>query len=367
MKSRGERTRGRSHGSSSHSLRERKPWTFYKLMLSPDVQSKKLRIPEAFTRAFSDELSGATTAIITGPCGETWEVALVNEDDQLWICEGWQEFVEHFSIGFAYFLLFLYEGALKFKVDIFSPTACEIFNPCNACNREQGEPCHSNPSADQDFDNANVVSTGASSTTDDSDIELVALDSEGETHLPGREEPMSYNNDVVSDRSVGSLLASDDMKLDTDEGSTHSSKMNNANRGTPSVGNSIWSEPEALIEALASVGFSMPKNPFFVTPVRKYNIFKGCFMRIPIDFARQSLNCKTMKTVNLEAPNGKQWEVQCAKVHDTYRLSRGWIGFARANGLKVGDICVFELTDALKCVLKVHVGTQTQVTTQKSG
>uniref|UniRef100_A0A7C9DCD1 TF-B3 domain-containing protein n=1 Tax=Opuntia streptacantha TaxID=393608 RepID=A0A7C9DCD1_OPUST len=123
--------RKRSHGSGDNSLpisRERKPWRFYKLMLSPSVQSKKLRIPEAFTRAFSDELSGAATATLTGPSGESWEVALVNEGDQLWFCKGWQEFVEHFSIGFAYFLLFLYEATLKFKVDIFSPTACEIIH-----------------------------------------------------------------------------------------------------------------------------------------------------------------------------------------------------------------------------------------------
>uniref|UniRef100_A0A7C9DEI0 TF-B3 domain-containing protein n=1 Tax=Opuntia streptacantha TaxID=393608 RepID=A0A7C9DEI0_OPUST len=234
--------RKRSHGSGDNSLpisRERKPWRFYKLMLSPSVQSKKLRIPEAFTRAFSDELSGAATATLTGPSGESWEVALVNEGDQLWFCKGWQEFVEHFSIGFAYFLLFLYEATLKFKVDIFSPTACEISYPCDAYNRKR-EPCYSNQSTERDSDNVNVVSTGASSRINDSDVELVALDGKDEAPLLGHEEPMSNNYDVVSDRSVGSLSASDDMVLDPDEGSTHSSKTNIADQGAPSGPLNNW-------------------------------------------------------------------------------------------------------------------------------
>ncbi|XP_021768605.1 B3 domain-containing protein At4g01580-like [Chenopodium quinoa] len=101
-------------------------------------------IPEKFARAFGEELSDV--AILRVPTGETRKVAIVEEGDNLWFHDGWQDFVECYSIGYASFLLFKYDGNSNFCVHIFDRSACEISYQCNAVARNnvikpQYDPC----------------------------------------------------------------------------------------------------------------------------------------------------------------------------------------------------------------------------------
>lgn len=47
-----------------------------------------------------------------------------------------------------------------------------------------------------------------------------------------------------------------------------------------------------------------------------------------------------MKLVDSE---GRRWKVNYGKQHSSIRIGKGWIGFARANNVKEGDKCEFEL------------------------
>ena len=70
--------------------------------------------------------------------GQVWPVRLEKaSDNSCWICDGWQEFAEHHSIGCGYFLVFGYEGVSNFRVSVFDLTACEIRYPCNPSNGSQ--------------------------------------------------------------------------------------------------------------------------------------------------------------------------------------------------------------------------------------
>ncbi|KNA26039.1 hypothetical protein SOVF_001060 [Spinacia oleracea] len=133
---------------------ERKPcFSFFKLFLSPISQSNKLRIPDKFTRKFRKELS--ITSILKVPSGETQKVSIVKEDNKLWFQNGWQEFVEYFSIDYAFLLLFNYEGNSNFSVHIFDPTACEISYPLNLRNSDSE--VIQLDSDDEDIDDASEV------------------------------------------------------------------------------------------------------------------------------------------------------------------------------------------------------------------
>lgn len=80
---------------------------------------------------FSDKFS---VVILIVFIGEFRRVRLIKEDIILWFFDGWKEFVEYFNIGYVYFLLFIYEGNLNFRVYIFDLIVCEIFYLYNVCD-----------------------------------------------------------------------------------------------------------------------------------------------------------------------------------------------------------------------------------------
>lgn len=45
--------------------------------------------------------------------------------------------------------------------------------------------------------------------------------------------------------------------------------------------------------------------------------------------------------------------VPTTKVHTLHTFCGGWMAFVRGNGLKMGDICIFELVR--KCEMRVHI------------
>jgi hypothetical protein len=85
------------------------------------------RIPEKFVREFGDELFAVAT--LTTPNGHFWKVRLEKSDKEIWFHDGWQDFVDYYSIHYGYFLVFRYEGNSIFHVLVFDNTATEIEYP----------------------------------------------------------------------------------------------------------------------------------------------------------------------------------------------------------------------------------------------
>ena len=64
-------------------------------------------------------------------------MGLKKTDNNIWFCNGWQDFVEYHSICYVYFLVFRYEGISSFHVLIFDKTAIEIqYPPKKNCKLE---------------------------------------------------------------------------------------------------------------------------------------------------------------------------------------------------------------------------------------
>lgn len=82
------------------------------------------RIPETFVRMIRDELSAVAT--LTVPDGHVWRVGLRKADNKFWFEDGWQGFLEHYSIRVGYLLVFRYEGNSSFCVFIFNLNTSEI-------------------------------------------------------------------------------------------------------------------------------------------------------------------------------------------------------------------------------------------------
>ncbi|XP_062145595.1 B3 domain-containing protein At4g01580-like isoform X2 [Alnus glutinosa] len=130
-KSRNRRTRVVPNRSYDHrpssSMAGTRPSHFFKIILPSTIDDKKLRIPEKFVREFGDELFAVAT--LTTPNGHFWKVRLEKSDKEIWFHDGWQDFVDYYSIHYGYFLVFRYEGNSIFHVLVFDNTATEIEYP----------------------------------------------------------------------------------------------------------------------------------------------------------------------------------------------------------------------------------------------
>lgn len=75
-------------------------------------------------RKYWGELSPIVTLSV--PDGSVWRVGLKKADNKYWFLDGWQEFVQRYSIGIGYLLVFRYEGKSSFNVHIFNLATSEI-------------------------------------------------------------------------------------------------------------------------------------------------------------------------------------------------------------------------------------------------
>lgn len=84
-------------------------------------------IPRKFVRKFGDELSGVAT--LTVPDDRIWLVTIRQIDQKLWFCNGWHEFVVHYSICTGHFLVFRYEGNSNFSVHMYVLEPYQLKDP----------------------------------------------------------------------------------------------------------------------------------------------------------------------------------------------------------------------------------------------
>ncbi|KAK7829759.1 b3 domain-containing transcription factor vrn1 [Quercus suber] len=99
----------------------------------------------------SAELS--TIATLIALYGGIWQVGLKKVDNNIWFCNGWQDFVEYHSIYYGYFLAFKYEGNSSFHVLIFDKTTTKIqYQPSKNCKLED----HRVEIIDLDEDDTNI-------------------------------------------------------------------------------------------------------------------------------------------------------------------------------------------------------------------
>uniref|UniRef100_A0A2N9HQA1 TF-B3 domain-containing protein n=1 Tax=Fagus sylvatica TaxID=28930 RepID=A0A2N9HQA1_FAGSY len=276
------------------------PSHFFKIILPSTMQDMKLRIPKKFVSEIGEELS--TVATLTVPSGGIWQVGLEKSDNNIWFCNGWQDFVEYHSICYGYFLVFKYEGNSNFHVLIFDKTATEIQYPNRKnCKLE---------------DEVEIIES------DDANISI--HDKLNENEMSNSNELPTKHEEVVKEKFVKKKLSDMSLKGGT-ERATQAARM------------------------------FKPKNPSFIGIVRPYNI-RNRYMYVPAQFAFKYLSrCPILK---LETSDGRQWPVNCSyrnRSSHAMNIGRGWIAFCRENNFEQGDVCVFELIKKKPIVLKVSI------------
>ncbi|KAM6591505.1 hypothetical protein CsatA_014110 [Cannabis sativa] len=93
------------------------------------------------------------------------------------------------------------------------------------------------------------------------------------------------------------------------------------------------------------------ENPSFQVALqsnRSHNLL------IPLTFARHYLGIKEAQIMTLSVGE-KYWHVKLLAYRSKYEFSAGFAAFARANSLKLGDICVFQLIKRNQTEMKVSI------------
>nr|XP_011458372.1 PREDICTED: B3 domain-containing protein Os11g0197600-like isoform X2 [Fragaria vesca subsp. vesca] len=79
-----------------------------------------------------------------------------------------------------------------------------------------------------------------------------------------------------------------------------------------------------------------------------------CVYSFPTSFYKEHLSPGNYEVVFLKIAEGKKWyKVKLVRSIATAFMSKGWSKFARANQIKVGNVCAFEVVEENKLV--VHI------------
>ncbi|KAK2966550.1 hypothetical protein RJ640_014519 [Escallonia rubra] len=299
-------------GSSRSSSPVKGP-RFFKIIDSDIVQYQKLRIPKRFVREHGKNLS--SPVFLEVPSGAKWKIELVKSGRDGWLETGWKEFADYYSIGLWHFLMFRYKGGSRFHVIIFDTSASEIEYPIS------------------------------STTTHDINEREKSPEASGrpcrKAKLDGTMKTVKLEEDLDSDCSrVTERLPNTKQKQ---------------RRGLDSPVKRLSKREKAKL-AFQSAGDFKSENPFVIVTMQPSYITGRCNLSIPKNFMQEYLTKKLSDVdVTLQLSDGRTCLVKCTISAHNAKFGTGWKQFATDNNLAVGDVCVFELINDIKKVLKVVI------------
>ncbi|CAN1141703.1 B3 domain-containing transcription factor VRN1 [Linum perenne] len=285
--------------SSSTSCINKPHGSFFRIIVPNILQQNKLKLPKKFVRRYGSEIS--SKAKLWLPNGYEWKVGVEkrkedDDEEEVWLSDGWVEFMEHHSISNGFFLVFDYHGDSAFHVGIFDLTTCSI--------------------SYQNTKSRNV-------------------------HF--KEEESSPNIIVISD---------DDDDQDDKDGEMEKTLERLRGSGiltNPSTHRKIRKMYikcyKGIEEAVVRVRSTQLHPPSFIILLSSDQIRARSRPMIPISFVRQHIVACT--SVVLEMGGGKQWSVRLEMIksgkYELVSFGQGWSMFKEDNKLGEGDVCLFQL------------------------
>ncbi|KAJ1440322.1 DNA-binding barrel domain superfamily [Sesbania bispinosa] len=384
--------------------------SFHKLILPTTLQSRQLRIPDNFLRKYGGQLS--TIATLTVPDGSVWRVGVKKADNRIFFLDGWQEFVQRYSIGVGYLLVFMYEGNSSFIVHIFNMSTSEVNYQSAMRSRNEG-PCYANYhhifDEMEDTDSFEFFDSSPSNLTPGALQNKVFAGSvdqmtPGKSHTPALQNLFNggsklnrvnwgdsgsafsskgvNSQDIHSTRDIGVQFNAVEFKRSTEElklrysnneegvnKTVRKRRKSDPNGQEPSAENEEEVEmryrfyesasarkrtvtAEERERAINAAKAFEPPNPFCRVVLRPSYLYRGCIMYLPSCFAEKNLN-GVSGFIKLQIADGRQWPVRCLYRGGRAKLSQGWFEFTLENNLGEGDVCVFELLRTKDVVLQV--------------
>lgn len=340
----------------------------------PNMSSDRLKVPSKFVEHLEDRTSRSLSLI--GPSGNIWHVDMIEYNGHLFFRDGWPTFVKDHSIQCGDTLVFRYDGNSNFTVQIFDQSSCEKDEAFYA-NCSQGSfECNENSKKKRDRDmEASMLNLVAEKKIRDSwvPVHLDLLAEIGEqTQKLCTNEGQEFKETVMSghDNSIKNLAASDNtvvLALPAPRGPDAVSSAVNlcVSKISSKLKKSLKKDQKTTIHKMPSISKFIESRaaqyftstlPYFVRVMCYSNISGNGTMKIPTRFSTVHLPKCRIK-VTLMNLNGDCWMVNSiptTKRQTTlHTFCGGWLAFVRANGIKIEDVCIFELVSDFEMRVRV--------------
>ncbi|KAM7264554.1 hypothetical protein ACFE04_002237 [Oxalis oulophora] len=290
---------------------------FLNIVLQYSLDQAKLSLPKEFIRNYGADLQ--SPVVLKVPPGKIWSVGLSESDGDVWLENGFGEFIKYYSLGCGYFLLFKYEETCTFNVNIFERSAMEIQYPHNT-----------SPNA---VESLNVTDGEAQ------DESVVLLDNE------------IYER---KGKSPAVVVSCERERINSTDKTERQELQGDLD---PAVEKDCKANPEKKNFMPNAENFQS-KHPFFLVTLTPSYISGQGQIRIPAKFARSNLDMN-QANVNLRTSDGRTWPAKYCRNYNksgiTATLQNGWRKFVNENLLKVNDKCVFELIKGDEIVFNVFL------------
>ncbi|XP_061992701.1 B3 domain-containing protein Os01g0723500-like isoform X1 [Rosa rugosa] len=109
------------------SVEEEKGPTFFKI-IRPGFNTEHLRIPPAFRKHILHESTKRATLKLKNSSDTSWTVKVSITGRDIYLKDGWQEFLRENSLGDSEFLVFRYDKNMHFIINIFDKNCVERVN-----------------------------------------------------------------------------------------------------------------------------------------------------------------------------------------------------------------------------------------------
>ncbi|KAH9620992.1 hypothetical protein KSS87_001589 [Heliosperma pusillum] len=321
----------------------------------PNLSSQRLEVPSKFIKHLKGRTSGSLSLI--GPSGNSWHVDLIDQNGHLFFNSGWPTFVNDHSLQCGDSLVFRYDGNSRFTIQIFDESSCEKEEALKARCSQRSINCNGNLGKKRGRDKEAYLSNLDGERKHRETLIPVHLDLPDGDRDKDLETCLTEDDDLsgtkelnVSDPVVLALPCSSNTIWNADILKSEKKKAVNKKQNAQ-----INASLSKFIESRAAE-YITSSSPYFVRVMNYSNIDGNGTMKIPIKFSAQHLPDYRTK-ITLKNVNGDCWLINCIptvrKSSTMHTFCGGWLAFARGNGLKIEDVCIFELVDKLEMLVRI--------------
>ncbi|XP_057443269.1 B3 domain-containing protein REM5-like isoform X2 [Lotus japonicus] len=307
---------------------------FFKIITTRSLEAGKLMLPNGFTREHGGDVSNPV--FLKPPDDKDWKIHWTkHEDGYIWFEKGWKEFASYYSLDHGYLLLFEYNKHSDFGVHIFDKSTLEIEYPFQGYKDEP--------------DNLGQINADLVQSLDErTSCKKRKLKSPMSSSQPSKKLRPSTSGDVGR-RSKSPKLPQHVKGHHQSQGTEFEELDENVS------GDSLeclkWKELTSKITKASNRARTITsKNPSFKVVIKP--AYANKYIRVTSEFAEKHLKNKRGEII-LHVKDGRTWPVKYVLEKGT--ISAGWKKFVSDNNLKVGDVCVFELTKSQPLSLKVSI------------
>ncbi|CAN0910905.1 B3 domain-containing transcription factor VRN1 [Linum grandiflorum] len=276
---------------------------FYTSILA--TRDPKLLIPEKFVAEHGSQLS--KKVVFKLPSGAEWQVKVARRGRKMWFDEGWREFAEFYFIAPDHLLAFEFDGHGNCLVFIFAQMVyrTQQLEQADVHVKVECEEAESLPSPKR------------------------------RAKLPFQPPPSKQRRTLNSEHRRGECIRDEGYHQDVDlGGASQKRKLMMTYDG----------EEETSCLARATAAFKS-ENPFIMKVMQPSYLTTGN----KVLYVRATFFLENFKENSghmfLHVLGGKTWTVEYSVYENRVAVftAKTWGTFARDNGLKVGDVCAFEV------------------------